>query len=356
MKKLTSAFLLIILFSTSSSADTFRVNNRTDIPIDYTPAHVYSDLALAINDASSGDTILIEGSPISYGTGILSINKELIILGPGGFLSENPMTQAYQEHAFLRGLNFDTGSENSVLSGMKLEVLQTNVDDITITRNWITHNQTSISIDQFSAAGSDRILIEQNFLHVTSGNSACIVIGGTSTPHENLIVRNNVMITNGRCITTVNHSLVHEFFIESNIFKGDMSISHANFTHNIWINGNFAGGDSHNICSYNMSSATQFSDIDGMNSNQSSDNCENEDMEDVFIDPTSSIDKGYALLPNSPAADPNEPCVNINELGIFGGSAPYILSNLPRIPAIYEATIPAAGTNTLNINIKAKAH
>ena len=89
MKKLSCALPLFFLFLTISSATTYRVNNRTDIAIDYTPAHLFDNIPDAITAASSGDTILIEGSPNSYSTSFVIVDKRLAIFGPGGFLSEN---------------------------------------------------------------------------------------------------------------------------------------------------------------------------------------------------------------------------------------------------------------------------
>ena len=236
-------------------------------------------------------------------------------------------TQAYQEHAFLRGFDFTTGSKGSILSGMKLEILIIDDSNITVTRNWITHNQVSISIDFSSPSGHDSIIIEQNFLHVTGGTSTGILFWADA-PYDSTVIRNNVIITNGRCISISKHAPAHNFIVENNIFNGDMSISHANFIHNIWIDGVFAGGDSHNICSYNMSSAEQFLAIGGANNNQvdTATHCINVDMSTVFEDPASAIDKGYLLKAGSPAASGSgEMCIDVNntELGIFGGSAPF---------------------------------
>jgi hypothetical protein len=44
-------------------------------------------MAAAIAAASSGDTLLVAGSVTSYGTALLT--KQLKIVGPGYFLTEN---------------------------------------------------------------------------------------------------------------------------------------------------------------------------------------------------------------------------------------------------------------------------
>ena len=90
MKKQITLLTAIALFiAMTTNATVWRVNNRVNISADFTT------LAAAISGASANDTIYLEGSPYSYGTG--SFYKPLTVIGTGYFLNENDSTQAYME-------------------------------------------------------------------------------------------------------------------------------------------------------------------------------------------------------------------------------------------------------------------
>jgi hypothetical protein len=79
-------------------------------------------------------------------------------------------------------------------------------------------------------------------------------------------------------------------------------------------------------------------------------------MSTVFVDFEKYIDNGYILASGSPATAAG---VNGGDCGAFGtgtGGQPYILSGMPEIPAIFEATVPSYGTSSLQVNIKATTH
>ncbi|KXX67918.1 hypothetical protein [Flammeovirga sp. SJP92] len=80
MKKII--FLALSIFTIhQASAKIWRVNNFEELKADFTDAQA------AIDAASIGDTILFEQSPISYGS--ITIEKQLVLLGAGYFLSDN---------------------------------------------------------------------------------------------------------------------------------------------------------------------------------------------------------------------------------------------------------------------------
>ena len=93
--------------------------------------------------------------------------------------------------------------------------------------------------------------------------------------------------------------------------------------------------------------------VDTSNNNQS-----NVDMNTVFVDFDGtggySTDGKWQLAPGSPAlgaADDGGDC------GIFGGQEPYVLSGLPRIPAIFFYRGPGTGNDAgLPVQIKIMSH
>jgi hypothetical protein len=97
-----------------------------------------------------------------------------------------------------------------------------------------------------------------------------------------------------------------------------------------------------------MCNGTQYPDE---NNNQ-----QNVDMTTVFVDYEKYIDNGYLLAPGSPAAGAG---ISGGDCGAFGngtGGDPYILSGMPEIPAIFDATVTPIGTSSLPVNIKASSH
>ncbi|MFH0883739.1 MAG: hypothetical protein V2A56_12190, partial [bacterium] len=92
----------------------------------------YSTLAAAMSAASAGDTLLVVGSPDSYGR--LNLSKRLVLFGPGYLLTSNGETQASKLQA-QASFTFNGGSEGSVVCGFYMnEQLQINVSNITIKR------------------------------------------------------------------------------------------------------------------------------------------------------------------------------------------------------------------------------
>ncbi len=75
-------------------------------------------------------------------------------------------------------------------------------------------------------------------------------------------------------------------------------------------------------------------------------------MSTVFVDHDLYIDNGYILTDNSPAIGA---AINGGDCGVFG-YYPYILSGMPEIPAVFEATVIPIGTSSLPVNIKAISH
>jgi hypothetical protein len=116
---------------------------------------------------------------------------------------------------------------------------------------------------------------------------------------------------------------------------------------NILVSGDYNNGlgdlSSHNLCS-----ATQYP---ATNNNQ-----QNIDMETVFVDWDLYIDNGYILASGSPAIGAG---LNGGDCGAFSSDAgddPYVLSGLPPIPSIFEATVTTIGVSSLPVNIKASSH
>ena len=159
--------LLAIFVSQPLFAAKWRVSNVPGVVANFT------NLQLANDDVSviAGDTVYLEGSTVNYGN--VTINKKLIIVGPGFFLGENDSTQANKVAATLNSLNMNTGSEGSVVTGVSMSAsLTLNAGSIVIKRCYASYVVTIFS--------SNNILIQSWFNRIT-----CY----TST--QNNIIKNN---------------------------------------------------------------------------------------------------------------------------------------------------------------------
>ena len=116
MKKYIT-FLLIICLSASMASmaqNRWRVNNTPGVDADF------SDLQAAIDAASAGDVIYIEGTGIPH-SGTYHVNKAfLTLIGPGYFLALNDSTQANTAPAIIDKLYLDEAATGAIIMGLKI--------------------------------------------------------------------------------------------------------------------------------------------------------------------------------------------------------------------------------------------
>lgn len=336
MKKLLIIILLVFFISgIGYSQNLMRVNNNPAINADY------NNLQDANDNASIGDTIYIEGSETEYEGA--KINKMLTIIGPGYLLSDNPKTQANKlEAKFNSDIHFNAGSAGSTIAGCNLSYsggIYINVDGIQVIRCFF-------AVVQFDTQATVRnILIHQNY--ITHG----IWSPASSIMANNVVISNNIIdgfvsfpstsgpiqIANNVFSATPNFSInCYNSTIQNNIFCKENIDPITNKTGNtinnniLAANGTNANGNQYNI---NMSNVfTAYNDFS----------------------PEISTDGKWQLKAGSPAIGAG---VNGVDCGVFGGAKPYVLSGLPNLPHIYEASIPATATSGdgLPVTIKVKS-
>ncbi len=299
-----------------------RVNNNPGFDVDYTT------LQAAVDAAIGGDTIYVEGSTTYYAGS--TINKQLTIVGPGYFLNENPKTQANRlEAQFNSDLTFAAGSEGSTLMGcVSYNGLIINTGDITVIRNQLRE------VD-FEGT-SDNILFAQNYvvksIQATSGQISNAVIANNIIGDQiwanlasgPLVVSNNVLITTNYTFPID----CHNASIQNNIVIGDNASIHLNSGNSINNNILAADGTDADGNQYNIDMTTVFADFDGQ-------------LE-------LSTDGKWQLKAGSPALDAG---VGGVDCGVYGGVAPYILSGIPNLPHIYEASVQAATSSESGLQV-----
>jgi hypothetical protein len=376
--KTCTFFLSVVAVAAASftaQATVHRVNNLPGVDANYTT------MTAAISGAAIDDTLLVEGSYISYG--VVTLNKRLTVIGTGYFITSNDTTQAYPSSSRFDRLVVSGAGAGSTITGIHVENTSTNttvnpvamVDitaaDVSIIRCYFWQ-AASIASSVYSGVAlritANNVIVTQSFIYqsrvVTSGsttyNTYAIRIEGS----PNGIVISNNIIKHGNKGTAydvftqraLNMTTSSSANIVNNVFSGRMDVYNSVFQNNIQISGSATASNSFNqsgsfpnVVANNIGNSTQFGTSNGNQSNVT--------MTNVFTytPGNENTDNHYRLKAGSPAIAAG---ISGEDCGAFGGQGAYRLSGIPSIPAIFQATIPATGNtgDGLNFTIKAKAH
>lgn len=329
--------LLVAGSSFTAQAKIWRVDNNGGSPGDFTSAQAaHNSASVAVND-----TLYFNGSGTSYGA--LTMTKRLYVFGPGFFLTQNPQTQAAPDGAYLDQLRVDPSAAGSIITGMTMYRVFLFASNTLFKRNYVASSTHAVVIgDAGNFVGSftpSNVLCVQNYVSTSGGNRALWVFGGCS----NIIVTNNLLYSGnvGWPAVVASSSMI----FSNNILYGDVTTTSTDVTNCYMYGGNGVGGGS-NSYHNNICNGTQFPAGNG--------NIQNQPISDVCVN-SGSPDATFMLKTGSPAIGAGVGGVDI---GMFGGSDPYVLSGMPAIPAIWSITAPSSGSGAsgLNVNIKAKSH
>jgi hypothetical protein len=252
-------------------------------------------------------------------------------------LNLNTNQQANPATATIASFKLNTGSSGTIISGLTVLVNDNYIStgDITISRNTIGSN----------------IYISRDYSYsniIISGNYGINLIGTTGSLSATLIT--NVLIINNY-LANVTLNSQYSGVIANNIFS-----HHSNTTSGFTIKNNICtnsdgspdfNGNSNTI-SNNISASTV--GLPAGNGNQNG-----VLMTTVFVGATgNSTDGQWQLKTGSPAIGAGS---NSEDCGIYGGSTPYHLSGLPKIPSVYLLSAPATSNgNTLAVTISVKTN
>ena len=320
---------LTALLALNASAKIWRVNNTT-LPADFTTIQAAHDATTVL----AGDTLHMEPSQVSYGS--LTSTKKLIILGPGYFLNLNANQQANPIPATIESFTLNAGSSGTVISGLTITGSSNiNTGNIIIMRNNIA------GVIYLSANYSySNIIISGNYM---SGNVSWQGNAGTELI-TNVLIFNNYFF---------NVTLTAQF---SGVIANNVISHHSSSTYNFTIKNNictktdnspYFNGDynqiRNNICSSQAG-------LPAGNGNQ-----KEVSMATVFLGSTGqSTDGQWQLKDDSPAKGAG---LSGEDCGMFGGSTPYHLSGVPRIPSVYQLSAPfTSNGNTLPVTISVKTN
>ncbi len=346
-----AAIIIATLFTQQASAKIWRVNNQSNYDgstlwgdnFGGTQSYpVFAQINQVINLASSGDSIYVEASPIRYADA--SLDRKLIIIGAGYFLSRNPHVSTNTDSSFVGEMDFNAGSEGSQLIGMTNvgfeEYVSIGVNDITIKRCYLSN---AIHI----ATNLNSVYIIQNFINVNATNATALGGNGIGYVYPtDLIFNNNI------CKNTLVWSAILQ--CNNNTFDGpannlDLSFTTSEFKNNILkaLNAttNINNGTNLNV-SYNIGTlAAQFGTANN--------NILVSAINTIFVT-SSSLDGIYQVADGSVADNSGS---DGTDRGAFGGAPVkdrYTLSGLAAIPVIYSVTTPGATATNLPLTIQAR--
>ena len=332
MQKSTRFFVILFLFcSLTLSAKSWFVDNRPGATV-----KDFTSLSDAITAAAPGDTIMLAGSPWDYASSNLSITKNVVIIGPGYFLSDNFPGVSVQYTAMLGSIEFNAGASGAQVSGCTIvNGCSVNANNIGIFRNQIgcTINiQTSITDvlikGNFCSTspyciiiGNNcfNILVQNNYLHSRSGYEIINMPGSSGVMLSNNVID---LINNSNGLTTYNSVFSNNIFVC--VYSNPIATYTNEFYNNISNNNNLPSGNS---------------------------NVNNVDISTVF-QMNGSVDGYYKLKPGSPAIGAGQ---NGIDAGMYGGMAPYVLSGISSLPKIYSLEILNLTPQALTARVKAGA-
>jgi len=332
MKPKHVLILSLILFSTSTIAQTIRRVNNTGIPLG---ANMYASLQEAHNAASAGDIIQIEGSGSTYAGA--TITKKLTIIGPGYFLASNYPSFGDVRPADFYGANiiFDTGSEGSSISGCSNLAINVKVPNISI----IGNNDLTVDIGYGSSISLTGILISKNYY---------VRPYGWTSKSAVLVISNNYIYSTYN-LGDANYSGT----FSNNIIGGSISLANFNTSNNILIQGTPSFSNctfANNIDARALTNSSAFGTTNG--------NQANVDKTKLFVGLTgTSTDGQWKLKAGSVAIGAG---TGGTDCGMFGGGDPYELSGISSAdyPAIIKLTTSGTGSTTtpLSVTISTKSN
>jgi hypothetical protein len=294
---------------------------------------MHTSVQAAVDSAATGDTILIAGSPNSYGGA--NVGRRLNFVGPGYFLSENGVPGINKIGAgvdfglFRRDLLNATGCTFSGIVG-NVGIVDAGITGILVDKCWLPNAIGAMTVSRcWIESGVD--LRGGSIRNSIIGNNIRLADGTTVT---NCVVReyNNV----GSINTTPGSSISNTIFITSTA----VSFSKAEFalyckgsiSHCLAVSGpGPSGGPSYLPTGLGNIPTIQL-------------------FYDVFTG--GNVDNAYSLISDSPAKGTGFDAV---DMGIFSGVRPYVISGLAQLPRITRFVVPAKATSSSGLRIEMDA-
>ena len=366
--KLTFLVTSLLFTFIVNAQTTWRVNNQsnydgtTNFGENYggTPSFpVFSEIneAVAYPNVDDGDTLHVEGSTEAYNDA--TITKQLTIIGPGYYLSENSKVSNNILDAKISYVEFDPGSEFSQVIGMNFNGGASSASGkVYVNVNNVTIKRCRIGRDIQLASGLMTVYILQNFFPNTYNINALYI-----SPSSGFIPTQDIVFNNNICqkkliwsYSSWGTGTIME--CNNNIFDGtanelNLEFNTDSFQNNILkaagITANINSGTNNNVQYNTVSNSDVFNGTPG--------NLWVPSMALLFVE-EGTTDGLYQLQPDSSY---NQAGSDGAERGAFGSVVVgnrYNLSGLGAIPVTYEVTTTgvAEPDTGLPVSIKARTN
>ena len=279
MKKKLLILSVMCGLAVVSQAATLRVNNVDS-------SAPYATITAAVNAASDGDSIMVEGTSKDYDETVL--DKKVVLIGPGYWLRENGIGTEAAQSANIQ--NLTTTQEGTVIMGVHVYgVIRVEGAKSVITRCCIDGN---VSIK----GGTNNCIIRQNFIKGDVGSG-------------------------------YDHSFYHQ--ITNNIF-GNVSCKGVNESY-IAYNTSYAWWGESLWNSYNCKVEKNIVFTNEFTNNTDNSYTDNYVIGEYYKDIYTDKDVLNTELP-----------ADATSYGAFAGDDPYVISGIPTGPMIEELTVPAS--------------
>lgn len=305
-KTIIMAALTIVM---AVQAKVLRVNNVAGMA-------PYQQINDAVKAASNGDTIMVDGSTELYSDA--TINKRLVVIGPGWLMYENNIASATQQSASIKGIVIE--KEGCTIDGICLDGTGCMVEikaPRTVIRRCLFWGESS---GIFIAGGANNCVIHQNFIADYG------IAGDYYDSSFNHQITNNIFWKN--CSVTA----VHNSYIAYNTFINNEELSCYDLN-SCTIEKNIAFGWENSQWKPNSTYSDNYLFAKG-----------------AFLDSDENYpetDKLIQQMTNKlPAAAKGH--------GAFAGDNPYVISGIPAGPVIEALTVPVSveESSPLNVTIK----
>jgi hypothetical protein len=359
--------LMCMALAASAQGRVLRVNNSAGM------AAGYATLADAVAAASTAavDTIHLEGSLTPY-TGNVTVNKKLVIAGPGYFLTSAAETQYGKEPARLDcDLAFDAGSEGSVLAGV---TQREGASGFSVNTASYAGNRVIVKTSDISIVSCKLFFVEINSPQPLSNiavkqcffNPGAIVATGAGTV-SNLTVTNCFFRNDGsgyRVIAGAAGAMTG-WRISQNTFYYSFSVTVENsvLANNVFYAQSAAAG------TVNASATNAYTDnvmrfatggmTNGVDRNVIPPTTVDENRWFSKTGQDAAIDAYYTAASTTtdcPLRDSTDPGSDSKAKGMYGGGAPYARSGMYAIPSVYDIVMDAEVGDSFNMTVKARTH
>ena len=326
MKQLFILSVFTVFIVGQSSAKIWRINNMPAVVADFTTPQLANDNPLV----QPGDTLHIEPSNSNYGN--LTMTKRLTVISIGDFFTANPNLQYTPYTGILNAIIINNINANG-------SVLQCNLNSVC--------NLTGVSNIRVERCHIGDNLNLNGTVNISVVNSVLRLISVTNS--TSIVVSNNIILY------YVDMNASSTAVISNNVLKSGgtgnqtSDIFNSTFQNNII---NVAGLTLNFTSSTVQNNLTSNAALPAGNGNVN-----NVNMATVFVDPTGAKNDISYQLQTAVANPAAGAAGTADDLGAFGGTAPYKPGLQPAIPAIYKITAPVAPTgNTMNVTFSTRSN